>query len=73
MLYRAIKHSVVFVEALGRDVTLDPAVELDDQLHDDALVIAEWKPRGLLRASNVEQATAAPGESRTTRRPRTTG
>ena len=67
-LYRSRNHTVVFVEALGRDVTLDPAVELDDQLHDDALVIKEWAPRGLLRASNVEQATAAPGEVRTTRR-----
>lgn len=70
MLYRATRQTVVFVEKLGRDVTLDPAVELDDQLHDDALVIAQWKPRGLLRASNVEQATAAPGEARATRRPR---
>lgn len=70
MLYRSTVHTVVFVEKLGRDVTLDPAVELDDQLHDDAIVIAQWAPRGLLRASNVEQATAAPGETRTTRRTR---
>lgn len=69
-IYRAKERVTVWVEALGRDVTLDPAVELDEQFPDDAAVIAEWAHRGLLRSPNVESATAAPGEARSTRRPR---
>lgn len=69
-IYRARERTSVYVEALGRDVSLDPSVELDDQYPDDAAVIAEWGPRGLVRCPNVESATAAPGEARNTRRPR---
>lgn len=69
-IYRARERTSVYVKALGRDVSLDPSVELDDQYPDDAAVIAEWGPRGLVRCPNVESATAAPGEARNTRRPR---
>lgn len=69
-IYRVKERVSVWVEALGRDVSLDPAVELDDAFADDAAVIAEWAPRGLVRQPNVEAATAAPGETRATRRPR---
>lgn len=67
-IYRVREHMSVWVEALGREVTLDPAVELDDTFPDDAAVIAAWKDRGVLRAPNVESATSAPGERRATRR-----
>ena len=68
-VYRARVHQTVHVESLGRDVTLDPAVPLDDQFPEDAAVIAEWAKRGVVRLDNpVESATAAPGEQRNTRR-----
>lgn len=67
-IYRVTQHMNVWVEALGRDVTLDPSVELDDEYPDDAAIIKEWAPRGVVRAPNVESATAAPGEKRNTRR-----
>ena len=70
MIYRATEQASVWVESLGRDVQLDPSKEYDDSFPGDAAVSAEGAPRGLLRAPNVESATAAPGETRTTRRPR---
>lgn len=68
MLYRATKQCSVYVEALGRDVHLEPAVPLDDADADDAEVIKAWLGRGLVRQDNIEAATAAPGEQRSTRR-----
>lgn len=67
-IYRARERATVWVEALGRDVTLDPAVDLDDSNPEDAAVIAAWAGRGKLSTPNVESATAAPGERRSTRR-----
>jgi hypothetical protein len=63
MIYRARKHASVHVEALGRDVTLDPAVPLDDSNPEDAEVIKRWAG-SLLVADNIESASAAPGERR---------
>jgi hypothetical protein len=69
MLYRSRRATTVMVEALGRTVDLSPVQSLDSENPDDAAIIAEWAHRGLLRAdSQVEQATAEPGEARTTRR-----
>lgn len=68
MLYRAKKQMSVYVDALGRDVHLDPSIPLDENDAEDAEVIAAWKHRGVLFADNVEAATAAPGEQRSTRR-----
>lgn len=70
-IYRVNQPMNVWVEALQRDVALDPAVELNDAYPEDAAVIAEWVDRGLVRAPNVEAATSAPGEARSTRRTRT--
>lgn len=68
-LYRARRACTLYVEALGREVDITPANILDPDDPLDAAIIAEWGPRGLLRADSVvEQATAAPGEQRTTRR-----
>lgn len=66
MIYRANERMHVYVEALGRDVLLDPAVPLDDTMPDDKVIIDQW--RRLLTSDNIESATAAPGEKRTTRR-----
>lgn len=66
MIYRANERMHVYVEALGRDVLLDPAVPLDDTYPDDRVIIDQW--RRLLTSDNIESATAAPGEKRTTRR-----
>lgn len=68
MLYRVYDEMSVWVKGLGRAVSLHPGQELNDELPDDAIIIKEWGPRGLVRAPNVESATAAPGETRTTRR-----
>ena len=68
MLYRATKQCSVYVEALGRDVHLEPSIPLDDRDDDDRAVIKEWSHRGLVRQDNIEAATAAPGEQRSTRR-----
>jgi hypothetical protein len=70
MIYRCTQPQTVYVEALGRDVPMDPAQPFDDDIPEQALIVAEWGPkgRGLLFADNVEAATAAPGEKRTTRR-----
>ena len=70
-VYRVKQFMTVWVDALQRDVALDPAVELNDIYPEDAAVIAEWAGRGLVRAPNVEAATSAPGEARSTRRSRT--
>ena len=67
-IYRVKNPGSYHVEALGRDVNLSEADELDDQDPQDAEVITAWGPRGVLRAPNVEAATKAPGEQRTTRR-----
>lgn len=68
MIYRVTEVGSVYVEALGRDVKLDPTREYDDRFPEDAAIIAEWAPRGLLRSPNIESATAAPGETRNVRR-----
>lgn len=66
--YRSREHLTAHIEELGRDVHVDPRQDLDDQFPEDAAIIAALAPRGLVRAVNVEQATAAPGESRSVRR-----
>lgn len=53
MKYRVREEMSVHVKALGREVPLQPANELDDAFPEDAAVIAEWAPRGLVRAVNV--------------------
>lgn len=68
MLYRATRTGSVYVEALGRDVHIEPGIPLDDRDDEDAAVIKEWASRGVVRADNIEAATAAPGEKRSTRR-----
>lgn len=69
MLYRVRRPSSLHVEALGRTVDLAPEDLIDTDDPEGAAIVAEWEPRGMLRAdSAVEQATAAPGEMRTTRR-----
>lgn len=65
MLYRARKPQTAWVEALGREVYLDPAVPIDDEDPEGAAIVAEWGHRRILRRDAVvEQATAAPGEQR---------
>lgn len=66
--YRVRRPSSLNVEALGRVVNLDPADVIDTDDPEGAAIVAEWFPRGMLRVDNVEQATAAPGEMRTTKR-----
>lgn len=67
--YRVRRPSSINVEALGRVVDLAPEDVIDTDDPEGAAIVAEWEPRGLLRQDNaVEQATAAPGEMRTTRR-----
>lgn len=68
-LYRVRRASSINVEALGRVVDLDPADVIDTDDPEGAAIVAEWFGRGVLRADNtIEQATAAPGELRTTKR-----
>lgn len=68
-LYRVRRPSCLNVEALGRTVDLDPSDVIDTDDPEGAAIVAQWFPRGLLRVDNsVEQATAAPGEMRTTKR-----
>lgn len=68
MIYLVPEEMSVYIEELGRDVRLHARQQLDDQFHEDSLIIAELGPRGIVRRANVEAATAAPGEVRTTRR-----
>lgn len=69
-LYRTTQPQTVYSTTLGRDVPMDPAQSFDDTIPDEAAIIAEWGPkgRGVLYAENIEEATSAPGELRTTRR-----
>lgn len=68
-LYRVRRPSSLTVEALGRTVDLDPSDLIDTDDPEGAAIVAEWADRGMLRQdSMVEQATAAPGEQRNTRR-----
>lgn len=66
-LYRVRRNAVLYVEALGREVGLEQNQVLDSENPEDAPIIDRW-PTYLRRDSDVEQATAAPGEKRTTRR-----
>ena len=70
MIYRSTQPQTVYVVALGRDVPMDPGQPFDDADPEQAKIIAEWGPkgRGILIADNIEAATAAPGETRSTRR-----
>lgn len=53
-----------------REVHISVGQEWDDEIPAHAEVIARWGGRGseVLRAPNIEAATAAPGEQRSTRR-----
>ena len=68
MLYRARKHALVWVPGLDREVQLDPAIPIDDQDPEGAAIVDRWGSSLLRSDTQVEQATAAPGEARTTRR-----
>lgn len=68
MLYRARRSAVVWVEGLNREVRLDPAIPIDDEDEEGAAIVARWGSSLLRSDTQVEQATAAPGETRTTRR-----
>ena len=68
MLYRARSRAVVWVEGLNREVRLDPAIPIDDEDEEGAAIVARWGSSLLRSDTQVEQATAAPGETRTTRR-----
>ena len=39
MIYRVTQPSTVYVEALGRDVPMDPGQSFDDQIPEEALII----------------------------------
>lgn len=52
-IYHVTDATVVYVEALGRDVTLRPGEALDDQFPDDDAVIKEYAKRGIVRAANT--------------------
>ena len=69
-IYRTTQPLTAYVTGLGRDVPMDLGQPFDDEIPEHAIIIAEWGPkgRGLLFADNVESATAAPGEKRSTRR-----
>jgi hypothetical protein len=65
--YRARRACILYVEELGREVDLTPDKILHEDDPLDAAIIRQYGGT-LLRADNVEAATAAPGELRTTRR-----
>lgn len=58
----------------GQQMVVSPDELLDTEDPEDASIIRQnptaFHPVTATRAARVEQATAAPGESRTTRRPR---
>lgn len=68
MLYRARRTEILFVPALDREVLLDPNIPIDSDDPEGAAIIARWGETHLRADSQIEQATAAPGEARTTRR-----
>lgn len=68
MLYRARRSALVYVPGLDREVRLDPAIPIDDQDPEGAAIVARWGSSLLRADSQVEAATAAPGEQRSTRR-----
>lgn len=66
MIYRLVDNQKRCVVVEGADVFLDPGRRYDDRVPVDADVIRAFP--GLFVAADVEAATAAPGEKRTTRR-----
>lgn len=68
MLYRATTHASVYVEALDREVELNPFTVLDDRDKDDAKILRA-RP-DLFERVEDETTTAAPGERRNTSRRR---
>ena len=68
MLYRATTHASVYVEALDREVELNPFTVLDDRDKDDAKILRA-RP-DLFERVEDETTTAAPGERRATARRR---
>jgi hypothetical protein len=68
MRYIVTEDRWVWVESLGREVRIKPDAPLDESDPTAKAVIKEWKDRGVMYAPNVEAATAAPGELRSTRR-----
>lgn len=70
MIYRLRdQNRVVVTDELGDPIVLDPSTPYDDRDPDDAKLIKRWG--SFMVADNaVEAATAAPGEKRSTRRPK---
>lgn len=59
-------HKITVCDNDGVDHELDPGRDYDDSDPTDAKLLREFP--GFFRTPNVEAATAAPGEKRTTRR-----
>ena len=68
MRYRATTHASVYVEALDREVHLNPYTVVDDRNKDDRELLAQYPELFEPDTDTVESATAAPGERRSTRR-----
>ena len=68
MLYRATTHASLYVEALDREVEINPHTVLDDRDRDAAKVLRA-RP-DLFERVEDETTTAAPGERRATARRR---
>lgn len=68
MLYRATTHASLYVEALDREVELNPYTVLDDRDKDDKAILRAAPE--LFERVEDETATAGPGERRTTARRR---
>lgn len=68
MRYRATTHASLYVDALGREVEINPHTVLDDRDKDAAKVLRA-RP-DLFERVEDETATAGPGERRSTARRR---
>lgn len=68
MRYRATTHASLYVEALDREVEINPHTVLDDSDRDAAKILRA-RP-DLFERVESETATAAPGERRNTARRR---
>lgn len=66
MIYRPTEPRVVIWK--GTEVVLDPARAYDDQDPETRELIDRYRP--FFDSDNIEAATAAPGERRSTRRPK---
>ena len=59
---------IVVTDELGDPMVLDPAQPYDDDDPDDAKIIARWRDFMVAENVDIEAATSAPGERRSTRR-----